>query len=391
MDSERSNQERIPNCAPLSFIASRLTEPPGGSSGCDRNLRAQTNQHSLLWIDDEISSDQSSVRVLEVEGFRVHCAVTGSAGLAMARARRYHAILLDLRLPDMPGLAVLEILRSEDPSTPVLILTGFGDFETARAAGRLGVDGFEIKPLFGDDLLVAVLNILPLETTEVTNEPVRPRNVRAGLGSLATLLELLHRVLEKTSSPRSESTAHSVRQEDVSRTLKSALVRALASPDLPMPIFLACALALRRLTADDGSATPADEATGIERMILDALARPESSDRRVRSAIEMIRTAARTHRRPTIEAIAKTLNIDPTHLGRLISTDSGFGFRDWRTAFMLRPSVSRLLETNDAVKEIACGFLDFSHLSQFDREFHRFFGVTPTEFRHSGHEVLTQF
>ena len=54
---------------------------------------------ALLWIDDEITRDSAVVRLLELEGYKVDCAVSGTAGLAMARAGEYQGILLDLRLP----------------------------------------------------------------------------------------------------------------------------------------------------------------------------------------------------------------------------------------------------------------------------------------------------
>jgi CheY-like chemotaxis protein len=104
-----------------------------------------------------------------MEGFRVDCAPSGGEGLAMARAHAYDGLFLDLRLPDVSGLDVLRQLRREGNCVRVFVLTGFGDVESALAAGRLGAAGYLHKPLMGDDLVAAA------------NELVRPACVPVSL------------------------------------------------------------------------------------------------------------------------------------------------------------------------------------------------------------------
>jgi AraC-like DNA-binding protein len=104
-------------------------------------------------------------------------------------------------------------------------------------------------------------------------------------------------------------------------------------------------------------------------------------DARVSAVIERLDTAAMARQRLTIETIAETAGIDPAHLGRLIKQETGFKFTAWRSAFLLRPSLRPLVDTGEDVKQIGCRLLGFNHLSQFDREFRRLFGLTPTEFR----------
>ena len=110
----------------------------------------------LLWIDDQISPKSAEIVYLQREGYDLDCAVTGAAGLSMARAASHDGILLDLRLPDINGLTVLARLRTYSTTTPVLVVTGFGDFESARFAGRLGARGFLAKPVFIDELETAI-------------------------------------------------------------------------------------------------------------------------------------------------------------------------------------------------------------------------------------------
>jgi DNA-binding response OmpR family regulator len=186
------------------------------------------------------------VKLLEFEGYKVDCAVTGAAGLAMARTGEYQGILLDLRLPDIPGLAVLATLRAESIRTPVLVLTGFGHADSGFAAGHLGAKGFKSKPLIGDDLAHAVEWLLQRASPQFADgergEDVLPAKARAQYSSIAALLEGLHR-LSRNQRVVADSTAL-----DIRRSVQAAIVRALTSSDLPVPAFLACAAALKRTT-----------------------------------------------------------------------------------------------------------------------------------------------
>src|SRR5688572_8218804 len=156
----------------------------------------QPDPPRLLWIDDEIAPDSIEVRFLKAEGFLIDCAVTGTAGLALARTGDYQLILLDLRLPDIPGLSVLANVRANNIRTPVLVVTGFGDLESAHAAGQLGTVAFEAKPVFIDDLKLSIERILKglPAATRGQNHHVADDQGRDGatFRSLAALFETLH-------------------------------------------------------------------------------------------------------------------------------------------------------------------------------------------------------
>ena len=80
---------------------------------------------SVLLIDDAVRAGDPLVRWLTLDGFAVELAASGAAGLALARSRLYDAIVLDLCLPDIPGLTVLEELRSHGMMAPVIAVTGY--------------------------------------------------------------------------------------------------------------------------------------------------------------------------------------------------------------------------------------------------------------------------
>jgi PleD family two-component response regulator len=67
--------------------------------------------HRILWIDDEVESGDALLRLCALEGLRIDVAGSGGEGLATAKARSYDAIIIDLHLPDMFGLTVIQRLR----------------------------------------------------------------------------------------------------------------------------------------------------------------------------------------------------------------------------------------------------------------------------------------
>lgn len=381
MQTEIGTAEKFPPGEPL-FAVSGPRNDSHSSQFRHGVERARSARPRLLWIDDEISPASIEIRFLESEGFRVDCAVTGSDGLAKARAGGYDGILLDLKLPDLPGLSILATLRAEDITTPVMVLTGFPDWEAARVAGRFGAREFKAKPLFVDELEVAIRKLVEKLANVEEPHDVLDDELRRGFTVLATLLERLHRFSRK--GPATEAVGDQDISEESSeplRTVQIELMRALTNPTLPMVAFLACSAALRRSLTADRAQSLRTVASNAEDSIIEALAKPGLVDPRVVAAIDGARSGAARHERPTIETIAEGKRISAPHLGRLVKEETGFDFTAWRTAYILRPSVSALLETQQDVKQIALGYLGFKHLSQFDHEFHRFFGLTPTEFR----------
>jgi len=333
----------------------------------------------LLWIDDEVVAASSGVRLLELEGFCVHCASTGVTGLAMASTGQYQGILLDLNLPDIPGLAVLTELRAQAIGTPVMVLTGFGDFESARAAGELGVRQFEAKPLLDLEIAVKQLVASPPSGGRHPYPQLAPLSAhsRARCTSLAAVLKGIHR-LGRAESNEAEESAEG---RDVRQMLAAALIQVLADPALPMLAFLACATSLRRTMAADRHSSQVALVRDVEQSILETLGRPSTSDPRAAAALEMVESEAAAGRRLTNESIAAVEHVGAAHLSGLIKAETGFRFTAWRSAFLLRPGLRLLVDTNEDIKQIACVALGYRHLSQFDRDFHRFFGVTPTRFR----------
>jgi two-component system response regulator HydG len=111
---------------------------------------------SVLLVEDHAESRASLAYVLEKRGEVVHQAANGRAALAVARREPLHAVILDLKLPDMDGLSVLDAILAEAPGLPAIVVTGFGTIDSAVDAMKRGASDFLTKPIHVDDLLTTL-------------------------------------------------------------------------------------------------------------------------------------------------------------------------------------------------------------------------------------------
>lgn len=111
---------------------------------------------TILVVDDDEGVTETFARMLRLEGYQVHTAMSGETGLRQARQVRPDAIILDLRMPAVDGLAFLRRLRAQDEQrlTPVAIVTGdyFLDDRVSAEIRQLGAE-LKFKPLWLDDLV----------------------------------------------------------------------------------------------------------------------------------------------------------------------------------------------------------------------------------------------
>jgi DNA-binding NtrC family response regulator len=108
---------------------------------------------SILLIDDDIGVLRAIGAFFESRGWDVYRELSGEEGLATAARALPDVVLLDLDLPGMNGLEVLDQLRSRDGA--VIVLTGDGDVPTAVSAMQLGAENFLVKPVDLPHLLAA--------------------------------------------------------------------------------------------------------------------------------------------------------------------------------------------------------------------------------------------
>jgi DNA-binding NtrC family response regulator len=111
---------------------------------------------SILLVEDHAESRDSLAYVLAQRGDLVHPVASGRAALAAARREKLHAVILDLKLPDMDGLSVLEAILAEAPGLPVIVVTGFATIDSAVEAMKRGAAEFLTKPIQVPSLLATL-------------------------------------------------------------------------------------------------------------------------------------------------------------------------------------------------------------------------------------------
>ncbi|PYR60725.1 MAG: Fis family transcriptional regulator [Acidobacteria bacterium] len=114
----------------------------------------------ILVIDDEAAIRDSLRMTLEYEGYEFVGAATGQEGLALAEREGPDLVLLDVKMPGMDGLEVLERLRSMNESLPVVVISGHGTISTAVEATKKGAFDFIEKPFASERVLVSLRNAL---------------------------------------------------------------------------------------------------------------------------------------------------------------------------------------------------------------------------------------
>lgn len=100
----------------------------------------------VLIVEDETRLREMLTRAVREMGFNPTAAASAEAALRAAEARAFDLLILDLNLPGMSGLDMLERLRQHQPDVQVIVLTGFGDLEAAKRAIHLDVVDFLTKP-----------------------------------------------------------------------------------------------------------------------------------------------------------------------------------------------------------------------------------------------------
>ena len=112
----------------------------------------------ILIIDDERSIRRALREILEFEGFDVDEAEDGLEGLEKGKNQFYDIIFCDIKMPKMDGMEVLTELQKEKVESPIIMISGHGNIETAVEAIKKGAFDFIEKPLDLNRILVTIRN-----------------------------------------------------------------------------------------------------------------------------------------------------------------------------------------------------------------------------------------
>jgi DNA-binding response OmpR family regulator len=116
----------------------------------------------LLIVEDEEVVAKNLMRLLELKGFAVDWLSTAEKARSRILLYRneYDAIILDLTLPGMDGMALTKSLRAEGVTTPILIVTGRAETDVKVALLNSGADDYVVKPFSADELIARIGSVL---------------------------------------------------------------------------------------------------------------------------------------------------------------------------------------------------------------------------------------
>ena len=150
---------------------------------------------SVLIVDDDAALLQALPQALRLRMGAVTVETADSAAAALDRiaAQDYDAIVTDIKMPGMDGLALLAEIRTRRPDTPTLIITGHGENELAVRALRAGASDFIQKPIDRDYFVAALYRAI---RAHMVSRRVKDRQL-----ALESCADELERIVQKLELP----------------------------------------------------------------------------------------------------------------------------------------------------------------------------------------------
>ncbi|MGF1785605.1 sigma-54 dependent transcriptional regulator [Photobacterium swingsii] len=166
-------------------------------------MESKSKQRQVLMVEDTASVAALYKSYLNPLGLQVDIVGTGQEALDMIASTVPDLILLDLRLPDMTGMEVLESVRRDYGNVPVVIMTAHGSIDVAVEAMRYGAQDFLIKPCEADRLRITVNNALKQEqkTSKSTESKQGGAQYQGFIGN-SLPMQAVYRVIESAASSK---------------------------------------------------------------------------------------------------------------------------------------------------------------------------------------------
>src|SRR5579863_7046834 len=154
---------------------------------------------NVLIADDEKSIRKTLREILEYEGYKVDEAEDGAKAFDMLKDGAYDCALLDIKMPKVDGLEVLEKLLGTDSTTPIIMISGHGNVENAVEAVKKGAYDFISKPPDLNRLLITVRNALEkanlvTETKVLKRKVTKTREIIGESPAILKIKETIERV-----------------------------------------------------------------------------------------------------------------------------------------------------------------------------------------------------
>lgn len=157
----------------------------------------------ILIIDDERSIRRTLKEILEFENYTVEAVEDGIAGINEAKANNYDVIFCDIKMPQMDGIEVLTKLKNDGLETPIIMISGHGNIETAVDSIKNGAYDFIEKPLDLNRILVTIKNALEktdlVEETKVLKKQIRKHSKNYNIIGNSEPLEKIREMIDKVA------------------------------------------------------------------------------------------------------------------------------------------------------------------------------------------------
>jgi DNA-binding NtrC family response regulator len=154
---------------------------------------------TILIVDDEKSIRKTLREILEYESYHVDEAQDGAEALKMIKDGDYDCVLLDIKMPKMDGMEVLEKLTQQQSDVPVIMVSGHGTIDTAVEAVKKGAFDFVSKPMDLNRLLITVRNALDknnliTETKVLKRKVTKTRDILGNSPAIKKILDKIEKV-----------------------------------------------------------------------------------------------------------------------------------------------------------------------------------------------------
>jgi DNA-binding NtrC family response regulator len=133
-----------------------------------------SNKTRILIIDDDENITKAEAEILADQGYIVDIAGTGIEAIKKTQKNHYDLMLVDIKLPDMEGIDILNKIRDTTPKIRKIIVTGYPTLQNAVAAVNRSADAYIIKPFDVEKMLATIKEQLEKQKQErnITEERV---------------------------------------------------------------------------------------------------------------------------------------------------------------------------------------------------------------------------
>lgn len=138
----------------------------------------------ILVVDDDQDSVELVEKILKKDGYRVVSLTDGRKVDEEIRKNEIHLAVVDLKMPEVSGLDVVEMIRHHDSDCAVILMTGYATLDSAVSALRGGVVDYLRKPVREDELLGAVRRALAAKGLALLPEEELHRNIGSAIREL---------------------------------------------------------------------------------------------------------------------------------------------------------------------------------------------------------------